>query len=261
MFSETTPSHLSAAILTGKKLEKRFFQTHIVPIDRERKKIRLNADRHMETFLQITRKRHETWYRHDKYFRDALKNEKDRHEKRKERCGSSTNPIHSSVPSLITINSLPDRTTKTAQRTYQVIQAAQKLLDNSAASRNPSRPSTALSSSKSFSARSSSALNSASLIVPMTQSIDFDEYTRLMNESLKRETYSDFVDHFVKFRPEFREQFAQFHQTNQRENAVEKLRLFNQTYSKQRDQRYYDLIQSLTDFRLEQKRKSFRNLR
>ncbi|CAF0990207.1 unnamed protein product [Adineta ricciae] len=266
MFSETAPSHLSQAILTGNKIEKRFYQTHILPIDRERRKIRLNADRHMETFLHVTRKRHETWYRYDKYFRDALKKEKDRHEKHKERCGSSTNPVHQSVPSLITINSLPDRRTKTEQRTNQVLQAAQKLLDRSEATRSQSsliqsRPSTSLTGSKSFitrTARSSSAYCSASLNVPMTQSIDFDEYTRLMNESLECETYSGFVDHFVKFRPEFREHFAQFHQANQREHAVAKLRSLNQTYAKQRDQRYYNLLTSLTDFRLEQKRKTYK---
>ncbi|CAF1434895.1 unnamed protein product [Rotaria sordida] len=66
----------------------------------------------------------------------------------------------------------------------------------------------------------------------MIQSIDCEEYNNLMNESLKHETYSDFVDHFIKFRPEFREQFAHLHQINERQNAVEKLGEFNQRYTK-----------------------------
>jgi hypothetical protein len=76
-----------------------------------------------------------------------------------------------------------------------------------------------------------------------------------MNESLKRETYSDFVDHFIKFRPEFREQFARSYQINKRQDAVEKLKEFNQIYAKTKDQRFHNLISSLIDFRTQQKHK------
>jgi hypothetical protein len=265
MLSETTPSHLSQAILTVNKLEKNFFKTQILSIDRDRNRIRLNSDRHKENFLQIIGKRHEMWYRYDRYFREALKKEKDRHEKRKERTGSTTNIGNNTLSSLVALNSRPAPATKTEQRTYQVLRASQKLLDESAArsqsNLNQSRSSTSLSSFKSFSAttaRRSGTYSSASLVVPMTQSIDFEEYTRLMNESLERETYGNFVDHFIKFRPEFREQFAKFHQANKRRSAVEKLREFNQAYGKQKDQRYYNLIDTLIDFRTEPKRKQYK---
>ncbi|CAF1544714.1 unnamed protein product [Adineta steineri] len=267
MFSETAPSHLSEAIMTVRKMEKNFVKTQMLTMEHDRNKIRSNVNRHMETFLHMTQKRHETWYRYDKYFREALKKEKDRHEKRKERTGSATHPSTNSYPSLITLNSLSEPITKTEQRTYQVLQASKKLLSASASrsqsARSQSRPSTSQSTFKTFSTtstttKSSCTFNSASLIVPMTQSIDYKEYNRLMNESLKDENYGNFIDHFIKFRPEFRENFAQFHQANQRRNAVEKLREFNQTYAKQKDQRYYDLINSLTTFRLEQKRKQYK---
>jgi hypothetical protein len=212
----------------------------------------------METFLQITRKRHETWHRHDKYFREALKKDKDRHEKRKEHFGSTIQLNHIRSSSLININSRREPMTKVERRTYQVLQASQKLLDESAArSRyklSSSRPSTSPHKRKT-SGRSSSTFHSSSLIVPMTQSIDFDEYNRLMNESLKHETYSDFVEHFIKFRPEFREQFAYFHQITKRQDAIKKMKEFNQIYGKTKDQRYHNLIDSLSDFRLEKKLK------
>ncbi len=263
MFSDAaTSSNLSEAILAGQKIEKNFLKTQFLTSDRDRNKIRLHIDRHIDTFLQITRQRHEVWHRHDKYFREALKKEKDRHEKRKERYGSRTNPETISFPSLITLNSRPEPMTKVERRTHQVLQASQKLLDESAArakssNLNKSRPSTTPNTRKASAAtaRSSCTFNSSSLIVPMTQSIDFDEYNRLMNESLKRETYSDFVDHFIKFRPEFREEFARFHQTNKRHNAVEKIKAFNQIYARTRDQRFDNLVNSLIDFRVEQKRK------
>jgi len=262
MFSEGKSSNLSAAILTANRIEKNFITTQCLTIDRDRKKIRLNTDRHMDTFLQMTRKRHEAWHRHDKYFREALKKEKDRHEKRKQRYGSATNPIHITFPSLITLNSRTEPMTKVEQRTYQVLQASQKLLDESAtrskSNLNNSRPSTTPNTRKASlttTATGSAIFNSSSLIVPMTQSIDFDEYNRLMNESLKRETYSDFVDHFIKFRPEFREEFARSCRINKRQEAVEKIKEFNQIYAKTRDERFYNLISSLIDFRTEQKRK------
>ena len=96
--------------------------------------------------------------------------------------------------------------TKVEQRTSQVINASKKLLEESAVrSTNNLQSSRPLSSRdmhkrpSTAATRSSCAFNSASLIVPMTQSIDYEEYKRLMNESLQRETYADFVDHFVKF--------------------------------------------------------------
>lgn len=261
MFSEATSSNLSEAILAVQKIEKNFLKTQYLNIDRDRNRIRGHIDRHMETFLQITRKRHETWHKHDKYFREALKKEKDRHEKLKERDGSSTDPNNIAFPSLITLNSRSEPITKVERRTYQVLQASQKLLDESAArsksSISKSRPSTTPHSRKmsTTTARSSNTFNSSSVIVPMTQSIDFDEYNRLMNDSLKRETYGNFVDHFIKFRPEFREQFARSHQATKRQDAVEKIKEFNQIYAKTKDQRFHNLISSLIDFRIEQKQK------
>jgi hypothetical protein len=228
MFSQSTSSNFSEAIIAAQRFEKQFLKNEYLTNDRDRNKIRLNFDRHKETFLQLTRKRHETWYRHDKYFREALKKEKDRHEKRH---GSAKTVDNIILPSLITINSRPEPMTKDEQRTHQILNASQKLLDESAArstaNLNCNRPSSSPNRQKSSlttTTRSSCTYNSASLIVPMTQSIDFVEYNRLMNESLKRETYADFVDHFVKFRPEFREHFAHFHQTDKRQNAVKKLR-------------------------------------
>ena len=251
MFAEGGgPSNLSEAILASKRLEKNFFKTQYLTLDRERTKIRSKFERHMETFLQMTRKRHELWHRHDRYFREALKKDKDQHEKRKQRLGSATNPIHLSHPSLITINSLPEPMTKVERRTYQVLQASQKLLDESRI--GSSRPSTTPNTRKTSAntVKSVGTFNSASLVVPMTQSIDFDEYKRLMNESLERETYADFIEHFIKFRPEYREQFAYSHLITKRHNAVTKLQQFNQTFARSRDQRYDNLIHSLHDFRL-----------
>jgi predicted CopG family antitoxin len=89
----------------------------------------------------------------------------------------------------------------------------------------------------------------------MTTSIDCEEYDRLMNESLQRETFSEFIDHFVKFRPEFREQFGLIHEANKRQKAIEKLREFNQVLAKTKDERFHNLISSLTDLRSEQKLK------
>lgn len=251
------PSNLSEAILTARRFEKNFLETQYLTNDCDRHKIRLKFERRMETFLQMTRKRHETWHRYDRYFRDALKKDKDRHEKRKQRLGSATDPVHISRPSLITINTRPEPMTKVERRTYQVLQASQKLLDESAMrseSRfaSSSRPSTTSHTRKNSvtTVKSSTTFNSASLIVPMTQSIDFDEYQRLMNESLARETYADFVEHFIKFRPEFREQFAYSHMVTKRHNAVAKLREFNQKFARNKDERYDNLIRSLHDFRL-----------
>src|SRR5689334_17186073 len=85
MLSQPTRSNLSEALINVKKIEKNFLTREFTFHDRDRNKIRATVDRHIETFLQLTRKRHETWYRHDKHFREALRKEKDRHEKRKER--------------------------------------------------------------------------------------------------------------------------------------------------------------------------------
>ncbi|CAF1063908.1 unnamed protein product [Rotaria sp. Silwood1] len=260
MFPRSTTSNLSDTIIRRKRIEKNFLENQFLSIDRDRNKLRLNHERHMETFLQLNRKRHETWYRYDRHFREALKKEKDRYEKRKERHGSTRNLHLSTLPSLITINSRPEPMTKVEQRTFKVLNASQKLLDESATrSRynfNQSRPLTSSSTLKSSSiitTRSSCTNISTNFNIPMMQSIDFEEYNRLMNESLKRETYCDFVDHFVKFSPEFRENFAHYHQANKRKNAVEKLRELNQTYAKAKDQRYHNLIDSLIDCRSKQK--------
>jgi hypothetical protein len=245
-----------------KKLERNFFKTQLLSIDHDRSKIRASNDRHMETFIQLTRKRHETWYRHDKYFREALRKDKDRYEKQKERNGSARiiKSDEKNISSSLITSRLPAvPTTKVERRICQVLRASQKLLDESAARSRYTliqhRPFTTPSNQESSptTARSSFSYSSASFIVPMTKSIDCEEYDRLMNESLKRETYGDFVDHFVKFRPEYREQFALLHQATKRQNAIEKLREFNQIYAKTKDKRYHNLINSLSDFRTGQK--------
>lgn len=294
--SQTTQSNLSEALINVKKLEKNFLTREFTFLDRERNKIRANVDRHMETFLQLTRKRHETWYRHDKHFREALRKEKDRHEKRKDRnrqqlllesninyvprTQSPFQPFNISSESVLLPaihtqkNQLPSSTvttpraepmTKVERRTYQVLRASQKLLDDSAARTrykfNHDRP-----SSSSFYHKkpappaptsSSCSFNSATLIVPMTTAIDCEEYDRLMNESLQRETFSEFVDHFVKFRPEYREQFGLIHEASKRQRALDKLRKLNQIHAKNKDERYHNLINSLTDLRSEQKEQSY----
>ncbi|CAF1360886.1 unnamed protein product [Rotaria magnacalcarata] len=260
MLSQATSSNLSEAMLRRRKHEKTFLENETSVIDRDRNKIRLNMDRHMETFLQLNRKRHETWYRYDKYFREALKKDKDRFEKRKQRNQSSTPFNMIALPSLVAINSRPEPMTKVERRTYQVLNASQKLLDESIARSksnvNQSRPLTSASTFKSCSIatiRSSYTNTSSNFIVPMMHSMESEEYTRLMNESLRHETYSDFVDHIVKFCPEFREKFPDYHLANQRQTAVEKLRKFNQSFTKIKDQRYHNLVNSLSDFRLEKK--------
>jgi hypothetical protein len=290
MLSQSRQSNLSEALLNVKKLEKNFLTREFTFLDRDRNKIRANVDRHMDTFLQLTRKRHETWYRHDKHFREALRKEKERHEKRKERnrqklllasnpdyVPQDTTPFQPIITESIILppittknNSSPATTprsepmTKFERRTQQVLRASQKLLDESASrtrfklvldrpsSTTPTRkkpPPPATSSACSF--------NSATLIVPMTTSIDCEEYDRLMNESLQRETFSGFVDHFVKFRPEFREQFGLINEANKRQKAIEKLREYNQIHARTKDGRYHNLISSLTDLHSEQKAKSY----
>jgi hypothetical protein len=284
MLSQSTSSNLSEALLNVKKIEKNFIQREFTFLDRDRNKIRANVDRSMETFLQLTRKRHEAWYRHDKHFREALRKEKERYEKRKDRNRQkllfTSNPDYIPrvltpfqpvlaesiiLPSITTsttkMTPRPEPMTKVEQRTQQVLRASQKLLDESASrsryklildrpsSTSPMHrnPPTTTSSSCSF--------NSATLIVPMTTSIDCEEYDRLMNESLQRETFSGFVDHFVKFRPEYREQFGLINEASKRQKAIEKLREFNQVHARTKDDRYHNLVSSLTDFRSEQKKK------
>lgn len=288
--SQKTSSNLSEALINVKKLEKNFLNREFTFLDHERNKIRASVDRHMETFLQLTRKRHETWYRHDKHFREALRKEKDRHEKRKDRSRqklllesninyvprvqSPFQPFNLSGDSVVlpVINTNKNNTsttttpraepmTKVERRTYQILRESQKLLDDSAARTrykfNSDRPSsTSFYHKKPAPAPTSSScsFNSATLIVPMTTAIDCEEYDRLMNESLQRETFSEFVDHFVKFRPEYREQFGLIHEASKRQRALDKLRQLNQVHAKNKDERYHNLINSLTDLRSEQKK-------
>lgn len=291
MLSQPTPSNLSEALLNVKRIEKNFLNRQSTFVDHDRNKIRANVDRHMESFLQLTRRRHETWYRHDKHFREALRKEKDQHEKRKDRHRKKvlleTNPhyiprVQSPLQSLtseslvlppITTKINPssmDNTpraepmTKVERRTYQVLRESQKLLDESAArtrdrlERN-GRTSSTLFQQKSTPVPSSSScsFNSATLVVPLITSSDSEEYDRMMNESLQRETFSGFVDHFVKFRPQFREQFGLIHEANKRQQAMEKLRAHNQVYAKAKDDRYHKLIDSLTHLPSEQKEKKY----
>lgn len=318
-------SNLSEALINAKKLEQNFLKREFTFLDRERNKIRANLDRHMETFLQMTRKRHETWYRHDKHFREALRKEKESHEKRKERNRQkllytsnvdyipriqtpfqalltesvilppiattiprddtitiSQNPISS--PTIIdsinnnsssittippiqnntssAIISRPEPMTKVERRTFQVLRASQKLLDESAARSRykfvMERPSSTKVKHKNLppgSVSSSCSFNSATL-VPMATIIDCEEYDRLINESLQHETFGEFVDHVVKFRPEFREQFGLTYEATKRQKAIEKLREYNQIHAKTKDERYHKLISSLSDLRSEEKEKN-----
>ena len=292
MLSQPTQSNLSEALINVKKMEKNFLTREFTFLDRDRNKIRANVDRHMETFLQLTRKRHETWYRHDKYFREAIRKEKERHEKRKDRNRQKLllmNPeyipqdatpfqpiITESVilPPLTTksnqtspsITPRSEPMTKVERRTQQVLRASQKLLDESASRKRYKlvldRPSsTTLNRPKvqptPAPTSSSCSFNSATLIVPMTTSIDCEEYDRLMNESLQHETFSEFVDHFVKFRPEYREQFGLIHEASKRQKAIEKLREHNQVYARTKDGRYHNLIDTLTDLPPEEKKNAY----
>lgn len=277
MLSHSTTSNLSEALINVKKIEKNFLKHEYSFLDRDRNKIRANLDRHMETFLQLTRKRRETWYRHDKHFREALRKDKDRHEKRKERNRQklllANNPnyiprVQTPFQSVLTESVvLPpigkpsvEPMTKVERRTQQVLRASQKLLDESAArSRYKfelARASSASPPLKSLTTATSSScsFNSAMLIVPMTTSTDCEEYDRLVSKSLERETFSDFVDHIVDFRPEFREQFGRIHEARKRQRAIEKLREFNQVHAKSKDERYHNLVSSLSDLRSEEKK-------
>ncbi|CAF3001579.1 unnamed protein product [Rotaria socialis] len=328
MVLHTASSNLSEALINVKKSEQNFLQRDVTVIHRERNKIRANVDRHMETFLQRTRKRHETWYRHDKHFREAIRKEKENHEKRKERNrqklilannpeyvprdltpfqavlsenvilppittatpqpSSTTSPIPpplppppitppppiakvASPPPAIVIKKMNTSTTttprsepmtKVERRTHQVLRASQKLLDESEARSRykyvfgrPSSTTFNMKRSPPLASTSSSVFHSSTLIVPITTSLDCEEYDRLINESLQQETFSEFVDHFVKFRPEFREQFGLINEARKRQKAIEKLREFNQIYAKAKDERYHKLISSLTDLSSEQKQK------
>ncbi|CAF1073894.1 unnamed protein product [Rotaria sp. Silwood1] len=327
MVSHSTSSNLSEALINVKKMEQNFLNREFTFIDRERNKIRANVDRHMETFLHLTRKRHETWYRHDKHFREALRKEKENHEKRKERNRQkllvAANPsyiprahtpfqplitenivlppittpteemptikvttiieatatikpeITTTTTEIPTVNNTPTKKTKhntstitpraepmtkVDRRTHQVLRASQKLLDESAA-RSRYKFTSDRPSSTSFHHKrpppppaistSSCSFNSATLIVPMTTSIDCEEYDRLVHESIQQETFSEMVDHFVQFRPEFREQFGLIYEATKRQKAIEKLREFNQIQAKTKDERYHKLINSLTDVRAE----------
>ncbi|CAF0886333.1 unnamed protein product [Rotaria sordida] len=302
MLSQSTSSNLSEALINVKKIEQNFLNREFTFIDRERNKIRANVDRHMETFLQLTRKRHETWYRNDKHFREALRVEKENHEKRKERHRQklllASNPtyipqVHTPFQPLTTENIvLPPITTPTItteipianntlimktknnpstitprsepmtivdRRTHQVLRASQKLLDESAARSRykfvPDRPSSVSFQHKRPpppASSSSCSFNSGTLIVPMLTSVDCEEYNRLMHESLQHETFSGLVDHFVKFRPEFREQFGLIYEASKRQKAMEKLRKHNQIHAKTKDERYHKLVNSLTDLHSEQ---------
>jgi len=278
MVSNPTSSNLAEALLNVRKIEQNFLKNEFSFLDRDRNKIRANFDRHMETFLQSTRQRHEKWYRHDTYFREGLRKEKERHEKRKERNKQkllfkispnntpqvyrsffTENPVLPPVPTTATTKSTtPEPMTKVERRTHQVLQASQKLLNEFAARPRyklvvDRRSSTALISETPppLPITSPSSFQSPSFLVPMTTSIDCGEYDRLINESLQHEKFSDFVDHFVKFRPEFREQFGLLHEANKRQKAVEKLKEYNQTLAKTKDERYHNLLDSLTDFRSE----------
>jgi hypothetical protein len=284
MLAQSASSNFSEALINVKKIEKNFLNREFTYLDRDRHKIRANVDRHMETFVQLTRKRHETWYRHDKHFREALRKEKDHHEKRKDRnrqkllfatnpqyIPRAQSPFHPVLSESVIFPPITTKTntstittprsepmTKVQRHTHQVLRDSQKLLDESATRSRYKleldRPVSITSMHKKLPSSSSScSFHSATLLVPITTSLDCEEYDRLMNESLQRETFSEFVDHFVKFRPEFRERFGLIHEANKRQKAIEKLRTYNQLQAKTKDERYHNLINSLTDLHSEQK--------
>lgn len=277
MLSQPTPSNLSEALINVKKLEKNFLDRQLTYLDRDRNKIRANVDRHMESFLQLTRRRHETWYRHDKHFREALRKEKDQHEKRKERTRKKfllqnhpdydprpATPFQALTTESLVLPSIPmkitpriEPMTKVERRTYQVLRESQKLLDESATRTGRNSSSLLQRKPTPIPSSSSCSFNSATLIVPLITSSDCEEYDRLMNESLQHESFGEFVDHFVKFRPEYRERFGLIHEANKRQQAMEKLRAHNQIYAKAKDERYHRLINSLTHLPSEQKEKKY----
>ncbi|UJR38092.1 hypothetical protein I4U23_030772 [Adineta vaga] len=279
MITNPTTSNLAEALLNIRKIESNFYKREFQFLDRDRNKIRAHFDRHKDAFLQLTHQRHEIWYRHDKHFREGLRKEKDIYEKRRERerqrfmvhfypdyMSKDYTPIKvtdvdgSVLPPINTTQSKTTTTTtktvepmtKVERNTYLVLRASQKLLDESAA--RPrfkfvlERPSSTSLSQK-IRQQSVKSDPSPKKIVPKLKSTssDNEEYDRLVNESLQRETFGEFVDHFVKFRPEFCEQFSSINEENKRQKATEKLRELNQTHAKTRDERYHNLLNSLTD--------------
>ncbi|CAF0742496.1 unnamed protein product [Didymodactylos carnosus] len=154
---------------------------------------------------------------------------------------------------------------KVERRVQQVLKSSQKLLAESAAknSREKRLKPKPLFSSSSFSLQSSGVLSnstmrttSSSITSPPVGGyhyrpippIDDDYYQKLLQQSIQRETYDEFIDHFVKFRPEFREKFSYIHEDMKRNIAIGKLRNFNNVQAKTKDERYHQLISSLSDF-------------
>ncbi|CAF1016074.1 unnamed protein product [Adineta ricciae] len=272
MITNPTTSNLAEALLNIRKIEDNFYKREFQFLDRDRNKIRSHFDRHKDAFLQLTRQRHETWYRHDKHFREGLRKEKDNHEKRKRNFVLTSDPDYTSkdyrpleiidadgsvLPPINASTTTKTRKkaepmTKVERDIYHVLRASQKLLNESAARPRYKfileRPSST-SISKKVRQRPTESDTTAQIILPTLKDVssDYEEYDRLVNKSLQGETFSEFVDHIVKFRPEFCEQFGSIYEENKRQKAIEKLRELNQIHARNRDGRYHNLLSSLTD--------------
>ena len=290
MLTHTRTSNLSEALLNTRKIQKNFNRRENSFLDRDRNKIRLTFDRHMETFIEMKRQRHENWHRHDKHFREALRKEKNLHEKRKERnrkklliaqnpdliIRSATQfeelvtesivlpPINNDEP-VVSPKKFVERTaaTKAEQEIFKVLRESQKLLDKSATRARfkfvPNRSESTMSTAETTSFMSPSSTNSfssSSLRVPVINPTVSEEYERLVNKSLERETFNDFVEHIVEFSPEFREQYARISEANKRQKVIENMRQFNRTQATTKDERYHHLIDSLIEIKSETKKKS-----
>lgn len=273
MLSKVKSSNLTEALLNAKKVENKMFQQSFQFVDQGRNKIRATSDRHMETFVKMTNKRHEVWHRNDKHFREALRKEKELYEKRKRRnrqkllaANSEILPIRTPTPfeplvseSIVLPEIVKKESTnvqkrpepgisKVERRTFQVLRASQKLLEESSArsrfkydfrtDRSVTPPLTESSSS--------SSLAFSTMIFPVPNENDCQEYERLVNQSLEHDDFHSFVDHFIEFTPEFRERFARINEANKRQRAIDKIRRKNQLHAESKDGRFHDLLDSLT---------------
>ncbi|CAF0738367.1 unnamed protein product [Didymodactylos carnosus] len=303
-------SNLSEALIQCKKIEKHFLQREYTSIDKERRKIRSNIDGRMGTFLALHKKRHENWWKYDRHFREHVRKENEKYEKRKEqlrkpfRIGGFNRPptpfkildindtnltvmpeTNSTVLPMITESTITKTTiddnhmskrenisstampvSKAQQRVHEVLKSSQKLLADSAKKTHHKQQmkTQSLFSSSSLSTHSAatSSMSIVRTISPLTFSslasgyyykpiplIDDDYYQQLLLNSIQHETYEEFINHFIKFRPEFREKFSSMHEDMKRSIAMGKLRSFNQVLTRRKDDRYHQLISSLVDFR------------
>ena len=249
--SKSSRSNFSEAILRVQKLERMFLDNQSVIAKRHEHQIRSKSDRCMETFLQSARRQHDKWHRDDNDFRQTVKREKDGYEKLRERLRKSTDDVDPGDSTLSSLNTDEEPLTDVNRRSVKTLQASQKLLEECAARSKVDRVENDPSSTPNH-WTSSYAYQRATLLLPMITSIDDDEFRGLIQDSLKRGTFNDIVDHHVKFCPEFREKYALRQKEDQRDGAMEKLRDFNQSFAQTQDERYHKLLRCLIDFRSEQ---------